>query len=152
MVCVHNFLFSRNPVSKKGYLDLYGEQDAQWHRKYVVSDSTPYNIAVYRVIQSHGCVWFVFISGIMFQVVKRPYVLLYNSDKEPVSLPVNVACYSELVLHWCAWEAVWNVLKTRSYLLKILQCHILCTVLELLTVFWESTQCKCNNIITHGVC
>jgi hypothetical protein len=42
----------RNPVSKKGYLDLYGEQDAQWHRKYVV--------------------------------VRRPYVLLYNSDKDPV--------------------------------------------------------------------
>ena len=32
-----NYFFRRNPVSKKGYLDLYGEQDAQWHRKYVVS-------------------------------------------------------------------------------------------------------------------
>lgn len=28
----------RNPVSRKGYLDLYGEQDSQWHRKYVVGD------------------------------------------------------------------------------------------------------------------
>ena len=32
-----NSLYSRNTVSKKGYLDIYGEQDAQWHRKYVVS-------------------------------------------------------------------------------------------------------------------
>jgi flagellar biosynthesis chaperone FliJ len=42
----------RNPVSRRGYLNLYGEQDAQWHRKYVV--------------------------------VRRPYVLLYENEKDPV--------------------------------------------------------------------
>ena len=67
--------FLRNPVSKKGYLDLYGEQDAQWHRKYVVGEELTYTLLAWVIRRS---------SLVIPQVVRRPYVLLYNSDKEPV--------------------------------------------------------------------
>lgn len=41
-----------NPISRKGYLEFFSEQESVWHKRYVV--------------------------------VKKPYVLIYNSDKDLV--------------------------------------------------------------------
>ena len=46
--------FSRNPVSRRGYLDIYGAQDSQWHHKYVVRKELHFNcfhgVCVFKMI------------------------------------------------------------------------------------------------------
>ena len=74
MIIIHVIHLSiSNPVSRRGYLE-FCEQDTSWHKKFIVS----------RTVISDRAFENYFV-GSHFQVIRRPYVLIYNNDKDPVS-------------------------------------------------------------------
>ena len=62
-----------NTSAKKGYLLFYNEQEKQWIRRYIV------------------CLKILLLfTSFQFQVVKRPYIFIYNNEKDQVPICCDI--------------------------------------------------------------